>query len=156
LSKHVFEQEQFLPIPIEEAWDFFSDPRNLGRITPPQLDFKIISAPEKCVEGSIIEYRIKPLLGISVKWVSLIKDIKAPNKFVDIQEKGPYRYWHHHHYFEEVSGGVLIKDIVHYELPFEWIFPWLNNAVIVKQLNKIFNFRYQSLKVLFGNGDKSP
>src|SRR6185503_6131305 len=142
-------QKQFLPISAQKAWDFFSDPRNLARITPPQLDFKIISAPEKCVEGSIIEYRIKSLFGISIRWVSLIKDVKAPHEFIDIQEKGPYRYWHHRHHFEEVPGGVLIKDVVHYELPLEWMFPWLNRAVIVKQLNQIFSFRSQKLSQIF-------
>ncbi len=150
MSRHVFEQEQFLPISINKAWDFFSDPRNLAHITPPSFDFRLLSVvPEKVSEGLSIEYRIKPLLGIPIKWVSLIKDVKAPYEFVDIQKNGPYRYWHHRHHFQEASGGVIMKDIIHYELPLEWLLPWVNQVVVVKQLKLIFGYRYKTISALF-------
>lgn len=146
MNRYIFERKQFLPISIDQAWNFFSDPRNLARITPTSLDFQIISTlPEGFFEGLIIEYRIKPFCGIPIKWVSLIKDIKAPYEFIDFQEKGPYHYWHHRHRFQEVPGGVIMEDIIHYELPLKWLSSWLNEIFIVKQLNQIFDFRYQTL-----------
>lgn len=88
---HKFTRTQFLPIPVKDAWVFFSNPRNLPRITPGTLGFKIVSnPPEKIYNGLIIEYRVKPLFGIPVKWVSEIKDVSAPYQFVDEQlEKRP-------------------------------------------------------------------
>ncbi len=150
MSRHVFERKQFIPIPLEKAWAFFSDPRNLSRITPPALDFRIVSkVPEQVVDGLTIEYRVRPMLGIPTKWVSLIKDIKAPYQFVDVQVKGPYRYWHHLHRFNEALGGVMMEDIIHYEAPMEWLFPWINGAIVVRQLNGIFDYRSKTLKQLF-------
>lgn len=150
MSQYVFSQEQFLSISIQKAWDFFSDPRNLAQITPPSLDFRIISkVPDKVFEGLTIEYRVKPLLGVPVKWISVIKDVNAPYEFVDIQISGPYRYWHHKHHFQEVTGGVLMKDVINYELPLEWFAPWLNNLIVSRQLKQIFDYRHQTIGKLF-------
>lgn len=151
MSEYIFKRQQLLPIKIDQVWDFFSNPRNLCRITPASLDFKIMSqVPEKISEGLEIEYRVKPLLGIPVLWLSRIKDVKPPFQFVDVQLKGPYRYWHHHHFFQETLSGVLMTDTINYEVPLSRIFPWLNDVIVVKELNRIFNFRQETLKVMFG------
>ncbi len=151
MTDHIFKRQQILPITINEAWDFFSDPRNLCKITPKSMDFKIISdVPRQIHEGLEVEYRVKPLLGIPTAWVSRIQDVKPPFQFVDLQLKGPYRYWHHHHSFEETAGGVMMKDMIIYRVPYDTFFPWLNDAVVVKELNKIFDFREQTLNNMFG------
>ncbi|MCC6759420.1 MAG: SRPBCC family protein [Candidatus Omnitrophica bacterium] len=148
---HKFTRTQFLPIPVKDAWVFFSNPRNLPRITPGTLGFKIITdPPDKIYNGLIVEYRVKPLLGIPVKWVSEIKDVSAPYQFVDEQLKGPYAYWHHLHQFKEVFGGTEMVDTVTYRVPFQKYFPWINTAIVEKQLNQIFEFRRQTLEILYG------
>lgn len=150
MNRHVFERKQVLPISLDQAWSFFSDPRNLSRITPPSMDFKIISSvPENIFEGLQVEYTVKPLLGIPIKWVSLIEGVKAPYEFVDLQLQGPYRYWHHWHRFSEVSGGILMEDIIDYEIPMDWLLPWLNKNLVIKQLNGIFEYRRKILTELF-------
>ena len=151
IPDYKFVRTQFLPIPVKDAWVFFSNPRNLPRITPATLGFKIISnPPDKIESGLIIEYRVKPLLGIPVKWVSEIKDVSAPYQFVDEQLKGPYAYWHHLHQFKEVLGGTEMVDIVTYRVPFQNWFPWINALIVEKQLNHIFEFRRQTLEILYG------
>lgn len=151
MPQYLFQCEQTLPISIEQAWNFFSDPRNLCKITPASLDFKIISAvPAKIYDGLEIEYRVRPLLGIRLPWISRIHDVREPFQFVDVQLRGPYRYWHHQHTFESISTGVLMKDIITYEVPLASIFPWVNDWVVKKELERIFNFRYETLKSLFG------
>lgn len=150
MIRHVFERQQHIPTTLNKAWDFFSDPRNLSRITPPSMDFKIISeVPDKVFDGLQIQYTVKPLLGIPLKWVSLIRGIKAPYEFADLQLQGPYRYWHHLHRFTEVPGGVFMEDIIQYELPMDRLLPWLNNVLVVKQLNGIFEYRSKVLKEIF-------
>lgn len=151
MRRYQFIRKQFLPIEIQEAWAFFSDPRNLVKITPATLDFKIISeVPDYVYNGLKVEYRVRPLLGIPIKWVSLIKDIKVNEQFVDEQLQGPYRYWHHFHHFYEVPKGVMMEDIIDYEIPFGNIFPWLNEAIVLKELDRIFDYRRETLMVLFG------
>lgn len=144
------EQEQFLPITLEQAWDFFATPKNLNEVTPDDLVFEIISkVPDKMYEGLMISYRIQPLLNISINWCTEITYIKEQEYFVDEQRKGPYHIWHHEHHFKAVEGGTLMTDILHYDIG-KSIFGWIAGKIFVdKQVEKIFLFRYATLEKYF-------
>lgn len=148
---HVLEQEQFLPISMEEAWAFFSSPRNLDEITPPELGFKIESLRSETMhEGQIITYKVKIMPGLWIPWVTEIKAVDEGKSFVDEQRFGPYKFWHHRHWFEEVEGGVLMKDLAHYAMPF-WPFGEIGHGLFVRpKLEKIFGFRRGILEERFG------
>ncbi len=144
------EQEQFLPITLEQAWDFFATPKNLNEVTPDDLVFEIISkVPNKMYEGLMITYKIKPLLNISINWCTEITHIKDMHFFVYEQRKGPYNIWHHEHHFKAVEGGTLMTDILHYDIG-KSIFGWIAGKLFVdKQVEKIFSFRYEKLEEYF-------
>lgn len=150
MSRHILEREQFLPIAIEEAWELFSDPRNLARITPPELGFVIHgNIGEKMVAGQRITYTVRPLFGIPLSWVTLIEDVHEPHGFVDTQLKGPYKYWHHRHSFFASEGGTLMKDRVEYELPFGPVGELAHVLLVKNRLKKIFDHRYATLEAMF-------
>lgn len=145
------ERHQFVPITIDQAWDFFSSPKNLKKITPDYLGFEITSGTdnEKMYAGMIITYIVKPLLGIPLRWMTEIKHVNEPNFFVDEQRIGPYKIWHHEHHFKEVDGGVDMTDIVHYAMPFG-ILGTIAHAITVKrQLNQIFDYRIEAINKEF-------
>jgi ligand-binding SRPBCC domain-containing protein len=146
-----FEATQQLPIPLQEAWDFFSTPGNLKEITPPHMGFEITSGtPGKMYAGQMISYVVKPIAGIPLTWVTEITHVREPYYFVDEQRSGPYKIWHHEHLFRETNGGVEMRDLVHYALP---AFGSLMNKIFVrKELEKIFSFRKAKLEALFGEG----
>ena len=148
---HHLYQEQFLPIPIADAWDFFSTPRNLDEITPQELGFKIVYQPgDKMYEGQIIEYRVMVVPGIWLPWVTEIKTVREGQSFVDEQRFGPYKFWHHRHTFEEKDGGTLMRDLVYYALPL-WPFGEIGHNIFVKpKLESIFDFRREILEKRFG------
>ena len=108
MSTFYYKTEQFLPVDINTAWDFFSSPKNLALITPPELDFNILTAlnGEEIYEGMIINYTVKPLLGIPLRWETEICRVEKPNFFTDRQLKGPYRLWEHTHSYTEVNKGI--------------------------------------------------
>ncbi len=140
-----------LPVTLSASWDFFSDPRNLERMTPPSLGIEIITeAPSRMYPGMIITYTIRPLLGIPVRWVTEITHVREPYLFVDEQRFGPYRFWHHQHHFREVGGGVEITDLVHYRLPFGVAGRILGGRCVERQLAGIFSFRKRFLEETFG------
>jgi ligand-binding SRPBCC domain-containing protein len=147
---HTLTRKQFLPITPDEAWDFFATPKNLNEVTPKELDFKILGdIPEVMYEGLIIQYYVKPMLNIPVHWVTEITHIKDKKYFVDEQRKGPYKTWHHEHHFEEVTGGVMMTDILHYDVG-KWIFGWIAGKLFVhKKVQEIFDFRYKALEAYF-------
>ena len=150
---HALEQEQFLPISMAEAWEFFSSPRNLDAITPPELGFRIESLrSEKMHEGQIITYKVKIIPGVWIPWVTEIKAVDEGKSFVDEQRFGPYKFWHHRHWFEETEGGVLMKDLVHYAMPF-WPFGEVGHGIFVRpKLERIFGFRREILDKRFRSG----
>jgi ligand-binding SRPBCC domain-containing protein len=151
LAFHQFTQIQKLPISIEQAWGFFSDPKNLVKITPSYLKFEILSElPSKIYAGELIEYRVRPLLGIPLTWVTKISHVEEPMLFVDMQIIGPYKIWHHEHHFKEIDGGIEMKDIVSYLLPFGFIGELFNPIIVRPRLNDIFNFRRTYLERSFG------
>lgn len=139
-------REQVLPINMEEAWRFFSNPANLSAMTPPWLKFQIRSPlPEKMYAGLVIAYRITMPPGWPMNWITEITHVQEPHFFVDEQRFGPYRFWHHQHHFEPVNGGVRIQDIVHYRLPFEPLGSLLMGWWIRRKLSAIFNYRFDYL-----------
>lgn len=140
-----------MPVSIEQAWDFFSDPLNLEALTGGGMDFRIISTHhgEKMYAGQIIEYNLRPLLGIKMYWMTEITHVEHYRFFVDDQRFGPYSLWHHQHHFKEVEGGVEMTDIVHYKLPF-WFLGDIAHAMFVKKkLEDIFDFRYKTIEKMF-------
>jgi ligand-binding SRPBCC domain-containing protein len=150
MKPFVFERTQILPITLETAWKFFSNPVNLVKITPPGLDFRITSAPQNDVyAGQIITYTVRPLFRVAVAWTSEITHVDSPNFFVDEQRFGPYRFWHHQHIFREVAGGVEMTDFVHYLLPYVQFAGVINSLVVAPRLRRIFDFRRTALQTIF-------
>lgn len=147
---HKLEQSQFLPINLDEAWNFFSSPKNLNAVTPKDLVFEITSTlPDLMYEGLIITYRIKPMLNISINWCTEITHIKEQQYFIDEQRKGPYYIWHHEHHFKQVEGGVIMTDILHYHIG-KSIFGWFAGKLFVhKKVKEIFDFRIKTLNDIF-------
>lgn len=144
------EFQQTLPISLEEAWSFFSSPRNLNLITPEDLDFMIMGdLPPVMYEGMFIRYTIKPMLNIPVEWVTEITKIKPGEYFIDEQRKGPYRLWHHEHHFRQVRDGVLMTDRLCYEIGLGWIGQIAGKVWVDGQVEKIFAFRKNKLEELF-------
>ena len=143
---------QNIPISLDAAWAFFSSPANLKEITPSNLGFQIVSKyhGEKMYPGQIIEYIVKPILGIPLYWMTEITNVDNKKYFVDEQRFGPYTMWHHQHHFKEISGGVEMTDIVHYKLPL-WILGDIGNIILVKhQLKNIFDYRFEAVEKRFG------
>ena len=152
MATHSIKNVQKIPAALEKVWDFYSSHANLQTITPPQMKFKIISQnhEEKLYSGQIIEYKIKPLLGISLYWMTEIKDVTPPVYFMDEQRKGPYTLWRHQHYFKAIDGGVEMMDIVQYKNPL-WLLGELANGLFIKiKLQTVFEFRFRKMEEIFG------
>ncbi len=134
-------------MPIDACWRFFSDPRNLSRITPPALGFTILSdLPTAVHPGMMIEYRVSPLFGIPVRWLTEITQVREPDFFVDEQRVGPYRIWHHEHRFHSIGPArTRIDDLVTYVPPFGPLGVVINRLMIAPQLRRIFDFREAQL-----------
>ncbi|MFO7575253.1 MAG: SRPBCC family protein [Bacteroidales bacterium] len=143
---------QKLPAPINEVWDFISSPANLKKITPKHMGFNITNntGEEKMYPGMIIIYKVSPLLGIKLNWVTEITHVRDFEYFVDEQRVGPYSMWHHQHKIEPIEGGVLMTDIVTYQPPLGFLGALANKMFIKKQLEQIFDYRTIALEKRFG------
>ena len=143
---------QKIPASLDEVWDFISSPQNLKKITPPHMGFDITSGnlPEKMYPGMIISYKVSPLLGIKMTWVTEITQVREKEFFVDEQRVGPYSVWHHQHHIEPIEGGVLMTDIVSYRPPFGFLGAIANFLFIQKQLKEIFDYRTKAVDEMFG------
>lgn len=143
--------KQNLPISVKEAWEFLSSPNNLAEITPKYMNFKILSGADKSIfAGQIIQYKVTPVLGITLKWVTEITHVKQNEYFVDEQRFGPYSLWHHKHFIKEIDGGIEMEDIVDYKIPFGFLGKIAHSLFIEKKLRQIFNYREKKLVKLFG------
>jgi ligand-binding SRPBCC domain-containing protein len=147
------ERVQRLPIDLETAWDFFSSPKNLSKITPSYMGFNIKSElkNEKMYPGLIITYIVKPVLGIPLTWVTEITEISEGKYFIDEQRVGPYKIWHHEHHFREIEGGVEMRDLLYYRLPFGFLGKIVNALFVGKKVNAIFDYRTEVLEKMFNS-----
>ena len=145
--------EQKLPISLEQAWDFFSSPLNLAKITPKKMAFIITSdytAGQKMYQGMIISYKVAPLLGIKIDWMTEITHVKDGEYFIDEQRFGPFKFWHHEHHFKAIEGGVLMTDKLIYGMPFGLLGQIANAITVSKQTEEIFTYREKAVEDLFG------
>lgn len=141
-----FRQYQYVDKPIDEVFEFFSEAKNLERITPSQLSFRIDSqSTDEIQEGTKFVYRLK-IHGVPAKWKTNITNWNPPYEFVDWQEKGPYAVWFHNHLFVPAGSGTLLVDEVKFVLPFRWITNWLVGWFIKMDVKNIFKYRYQYIK----------
>lgn len=142
---------QKLPITLQVAWDFLTNPHNLSKITPPEMNFKIVAGAEKALyAGQIITYSVTPLFGIKTPWVSEITQIVDKKYFIDVQIQGPYAFWHHQHFVTEIEGGVLMEDIIHYALPLGIVGQMAHPIIVKPKLEEIFQHRTTTLNKIFG------
>lgn len=149
---HYLHREQNISAPIEVLWEYFSNPKNLNSLTPPDMNFEIIAGgDEKMYEGQIIEYRVEFVHGMKSLWLTEIAHIREQKYFVDEQRVGPYRFWYHEHRFEKISGGVKMTDHVTYAAPFGFLGDIVHAVWIRNRLKTIFDFRYQKISEIFGS-----
>ena len=133
------------------VWDFFSSPYNLNEITPPDMSFEILTdiKGKKMFPGMIINYKVRPLLNIPLRWTTEITHCRDNEYFVDEQRFGPYTFWHHLHKFEQKANGVEMTDLVHYALPFGFIGGIANAIYVQNRLQSIFDYRNEIIDKRF-------
>lgn len=144
---------QKLPISLAEAWDFFSSPLNLAKITPEDMAFTVTSdlnTIEKMYPGMIITYKVSPALGIKLDWMTEITHVVEGKYFIDEQRFGPYKFWHHQHHFKAVEGGTEMLDLLTYGLPMGIFGQVANSVYVASKLQQIFSYRKKKVIELFG------
>jgi ligand-binding SRPBCC domain-containing protein len=138
--------ECFVPRPLDEVFAFFSNAANLGRLTPPWLNFRIITPqPIEMHVGQLIDYRLR-IRGVPVRWQSEITVWNPPHQFDDEARRGPYKYWRHRHWFVADGDGTRVFDEAHYGVPGGAFVHWL---LVRRDVRKIFEFRQRALKEIF-------
>ncbi len=145
------ERTQIVQRPLAETFKFFSDARNLKRLTPAFLQFKFLTTPPPVMHpGTVIDYQIR-LYGVPVHWRTRIEVVEAPNKFVDVQEKGPYALWRHSHSFTEISvSATEVKDRVEYAMPLGPLGEIAHYLFVARSLEQIFEYRSRELTAIMG------
>ncbi len=146
---HRLQASQYIDRPIEEVFDFFAQPRNLGRLTPRQMRFEFLSDDFEMRAGLEIEYRLRPLFGVPVGWRTLIDSFDPPHSFSDIQLSGPYRRWEHQHTFRAQAGGTLMEDEITYQMPLGPLGELGHGVLIRPELEQVFRHRARSIATIF-------
>ena len=146
--------QQNLPLSLSEAWNFFSSPLNLAKITPSDMAFKVTSdlnLEQKMYPGMIITYKVSPITGITLNWMTEITQVEHEKYFIDEQRFGPFKFWHHQHHFKAITNGVEITDILTYGLPLGFIGEIAHELFIANKLKETFNYREKKTIELFGS-----
>ena len=149
MQPYVLKRDIYIKRPMVEVFNFFQQPENLEKITPPFLAFKIMTPRPIVMKKDLrIDYTIR-VLGIPMGWTSLIAEYEPPYRFVDQQVSGPYKFWHHEHTFHEIEEGTLIGDRVEYALPLGPMGRLAHRLFVEKDLRRIFDFREQAIRKIF-------
>ncbi len=142
MSRHRIEREQVLPRRIDEVIAFFAQARNLERITPPWLVFRVLTPePIEMRVGALIDYRLR-VHGIPLSWTTRIEEWEPGAGFVDRQIAGPYRLWHHRHTFRARGDSTIVTDVVDYALPFGPLGELAHRLLVRRDLERIFAYRH--------------
>ncbi len=144
----LYRQSQWVSAPLDKVFSFFSNEKNLERLTPKTLEFNVLQkSTAEIQKGTLIDYKLK-IHGVPVKWRTLIAEWQPPHRFIDTQIWGPYQLWHHTHTFESLAGGTLMKDKVHYSLPLGALGRAAGLWYVKKDVAHIFDFRRKTIREL--------
>ena len=150
MTVHVLNRKQLVPGTVGDVFEFYENPLNLERITPPWLSFRVVSSTDTRVQlGTRISYRLYWQI-FPLSWDSKISAYQQDVCFADKMTRGPYRSWCHHHLFRSVEGSIEMTDTVHYSLPLGPIGNLVHALIIRQQLESIFDYRKQAIEELFG------
>lgn len=153
MSMYSLKRQQQIFAPMQNVWDFFSSANNLAVLTPPYMHFTILTddLPAHIYPGQIITYKISPILGLRLFWMTEITHVDKYALFVDEQRTGPYKIWHHEHHFLRQADHILMTDIVYYKLPGLFIGTLAHKLFLHKQLEGIFDYRHKKIEQIFNN-----
>ncbi|KEQ31575.1 SRPBCC family protein [Pedobacter antarcticus] len=154
MKAHQLQFVQKMPVSLEQAWDFFSSPLNLAKITPEEMAFKVtsnINPIDKMYAGMIITYKVSPVAGIKLNWMTEITQVEEQRYFIDEQRFGPYQFWHHQHHFKSIPGGVEMTDVLTYGMPLGFLGTIANSLFVANKLQQIFKYRKEKVDALFGS-----
>ena len=145
-------RSQKLPITQDVAWAFFANPANLLQLTPPSVKMSDESAekPKQIYPGLLQILRMQLPLGFPATWVAMITHVEEPDYFIDVQQSGPFKFWHHRHQIIPIEGGVEIRDTIHYAMPFGFWGEVAHNLFVRNQLQELFDYRNHVLEDFFG------
>ena len=147
---YVLETRQMIPAPIDRVFPLFEDPHNLGKLTPARMGFEILNIDHLPMQrGTTIEYRIKPF-GVPQRWGTEIQEYESGERFVDLQTRGPYRYWRHQHSFKDDGGRTLMRDRVEYQMPLGLLGRFAHALVVAREVRRIFDYRADAITQMFG------
>jgi len=151
MKTYHFKQTQIVNADIDTVWSFFSSPRNLNKITPPEMNFEIVDmgGTEEMQKGQIIRYKVSPFSLHRVLWTTEIVDVDLKKFFVDSQKVGPFAMWRHEHTFTSIADHVKMTDHVVYSMPFGFIGRLINKLVVQDRVNKIFEYRRKEIESIF-------
>ncbi|HEV7782927.1 MAG TPA: SRPBCC family protein [Chitinophagaceae bacterium] len=159
MTPHSLKMVQKIPAGIGDVWELFSNPGNILKLSPEHMVLRIISSGGHPVisPGQIIRYKVKPLWGIPVHWITGIKEVEPGKFFMDVQKKGPYSFWEHRHYFKEIDVGVEMTDSLLYRNPLGMLGNMVNTLFIRNRLRQLFEYRYRQVEEIFGKWkDQQP
>ncbi len=148
---HTLDTEIWLPLPIETVFEFFGDAGNLNTLTPPWLNFQILTPPPITMGvGTLIDYKLR-IRGMPIRWQTEITRWDPPFAFEDRMNRGPYRHWLHTHTFEVENGGTKIRDHVDYAVPGWFVEPLVHRLMVAPDLQTIFEYRQQKIRENLAN-----
>lgn len=149
MKKYIYKHVMIVPKSVEKTFEFFSHPENLGKVTPPYLQFTFLtSLPIEMRKGVIIDYRLT-IHKIRVHWRTEITVWDPPQRFIDIQIKGPYKLWEHEHLFESVNAGTQMTDLVEYAVPGGILAPVIHYFFVRREIETIFRYRELTFARIF-------
>ena len=154
-TEYSLERTQVVPVPLDQAFAFFGDARNLERITPPWLRFRIVEAPDELAVGARLRYRLS-LFGIPIRWRTEIVAWNPPRGFVDVQRRGPFLLWEHTHRLAPVESGTEIYDHVRYRLFLGPIGALVQRLLVRGWVEGIFDYRAGEVPALLTRAPAAP
>jgi ligand-binding SRPBCC domain-containing protein len=143
----VFEGTTVLAHSPAEVFDFICKPANLIAVTPPDLNMRLVEAPERLSLGARIVLQSRRW-GFSQRIVSLVTAFDPNRLIADEQKEGPFKKWVHSHRLEAIPEGTRMIDRIEYEAPGGLLGLVFTTDAIENELQELFAYRTEKFKEL--------
>lgn len=96
-------------------------------------------------KGDTVTWRSHQLFKERIQRVKYV-EVQRPDMIIEVQVQGDLSAMRHEHYFKAIDNGMLLIDLLSFEMPYGRMGRWFNALYFTKYMESLLQQRNETIK----------